>query len=247
MGEAGLNDFLGKIRRAETPGYRRLRRLTLALLRPAGPRIPSWIKPAGRVCYHGHYFVISSCRKLLGLFYYHPLFQSRCKSVGRNLSLEGLPYVAGPVEIFLGDDVSIGGNVTILSGRSFDRPRLAIGDRTVIGWYSTLVASREVVIEEDVLIAPSCRISDTDGHPRDAVKRAQHVPPAPGEVKPVHIGRYAWIGACSHVMKGVTIGEGAIIGANSVVVSDIPPYCIAMGNPAEVFFRNINKQSRASG
>lgn len=46
-------------------------------------------------------------------------------------------------------------------------------------------------------------------------------------------------------MKGVTIGEGAIIGANSVVISDIPPYCIAMGNPAEVYFRNINRKTRA--
>jgi virginiamycin A acetyltransferase len=39
-------------------------------------------------------------------------------------------------------------------------------------------------------------------------------------------------------MKGVTVGEGAVIGANSVVISDIPPYCLAMGNPAEVQSRN---------
>ena len=43
-------------------------------------------------------------------------------------------------------------------------------------------------------------------------------------------------------MKGVTIGEGAIIGANSVVISDIPPYCLAMGNPAEVILRNLGKK-----
>ena len=42
-------------------------------------------------------------------------------------------------------------------------------------------------------------------------------------------------------MKGVTIGEGAIIGANSVVISNIPDYCLAMGNPAEVLFRNIGR------
>jgi len=45
-------------------------------------------------------------------------------------------------------------------------------------------------------------------------------------------------------MKGVTIGEGAVIGANSVVISDIPPYCLAMGNPAEAYFRNFGRPSK---
>lgn len=67
----------------------------------------------------------------------------------------------------------------------------------------------------------------------------------PGEIRPVRICRHAWIANGCHIMKGVTIGEGAIIGANSVVISDIPPYCIAMGNPAEVYFRNINRKTRA--
>jgi acetyltransferase-like isoleucine patch superfamily enzyme len=97
-----------------------------------------------------------------------------------------------------------------------------------------------------VLIAPACRVSDSDGHPRDAIKRAAHVPPDASEVKPVHICRYAWIGAGTHIMKGVTIGEGAIIGVNSVVVNDIPPYCVAMGNPARVVVKNINQAASAA-
>ena len=47
-------------------------------------------------------------------------------------------------------------------------------------------------------------------------------------------------------MKGVTIGEGAIIGVNSVVVNDIPPYCVAMGNPARVVVKNINQTAAAA-
>jgi serine acetyltransferase len=47
-------------------------------------------------------------------------------------------------------------------------------------------------------------------------------------------------------MKGVTIGEGAIVGANSVVISNIPPYSLAMGNPAEVLFRNFGLPTTAS-
>jgi acetyltransferase-like isoleucine patch superfamily enzyme len=47
-------------------------------------------------------------------------------------------------------------------------------------------------------------------------------------------------------MKGVTIGQGAVIGANSVAISDVPPYCLAMGNPAEVYFRNHGRPSKAA-
>jgi acetyltransferase-like isoleucine patch superfamily enzyme len=46
-------------------------------------------------------------------------------------------------------------------------------------------------------------------------------------------------------MKGVTIGEGATVGANSVVISDVPPYSLAIGNPAEILFRNYGLPSTA--
>ena len=65
------------------------------------------------------------------------------------------------------------------------------------------------------------------------------MPPDLKDVRPVRICKRAWIGNGTHIMKGVTIGEGAIIGANSVVISNIPPYSLAMGNPAEVFMRNF--------
>jgi acetyltransferase-like isoleucine patch superfamily enzyme len=42
-------------------------------------------------------------------------------------------------------------------------------------------------------------------------------------------------------MKGVTIGEGAIVASNSFVITDIPSYSLAMGNPAEVYFRNVGR------
>ena len=50
----------------------------------------------------------------------------------------------------------------------------------------------------------------------------------------MRICRRAWIGQNAFILKGVTIGEGAIIGVNSVVVTDIPAYAVAMGNPARV-------------
>ena len=52
--------------------------------------------------------------------------------------------------------------------------------------------------------------------------------------KPVHIGNDCWFGANVVVCPGVTIGEGCVIGAGSVVVKDIPPYSFAAGNPCRV-------------
>jgi galactoside O-acetyltransferase len=52
--------------------------------------------------------------------------------------------------------------------------------------------------------------------------------------KPVIIGKRVWIGFNAIVLKGVTIGEGAVIGAGSVVTRDVPPYCIVAGNPARI-------------
>nr|WP_262335949.1 DapH/DapD/GlmU-related protein [Limosilactobacillus fermentum] len=52
--------------------------------------------------------------------------------------------------------------------------------------------------------------------------------------KLIHIEKGAWLGARVSVLPGVTIGQGAIVGTNSVVTKDIPPYTIAVGNPARV-------------
>jgi virginiamycin A acetyltransferase len=51
---------------------------------------------------------------------------------------------------------------------------------------------------------------------------------------PINIGHDVWIGAQAVILSGVTIGNGAVIGANAVVSSDIPPFAIAVGNPAKV-------------
>ena len=51
-----------------------------------------------------------------------------------------------------------------------------------------------------------------------------------------------WIGQNSIIMSGVTIGQGAVIGAGSIVTKDIPPYCIAAGNPCKVIKYRFNEE-----
>ncbi|MEO8657023.1 MAG: acyltransferase [Bryobacteraceae bacterium] len=194
-----------------------------------------------RFVYELHYFVVGTFQWIIDTFYAQPLFQSRCHSIGRNVRVLALPYVSGHVQIDIGDDVFFNGQVDILCGRFVECPRLVIGNRAAIGGNTLITVNREVVIEEDVIVSVDCRISDSDGHPRQADLRAQKAALDPRDIRAVRIGRSAWIGNGSHIMKGVTIGEGAIIGSNSVVISDIPPYSLAMGNPAEIYFRNIGR------
>ena len=135
----------------------------------------------------------------------------------------------------------LGGKIQIFSGSTSERPQLIVKDHAQINWNVVFTISREVIIEEYARVSYDCRISDTDGYPPRADLRALNAPADPREDRPVRICQHAWIGNGSYIMKGVTIGEGAVVGANSVVTSDIPPYCLAMGNPAEVFFQNFGR------
>ncbi len=200
------------------------------------------LRPLFRGWYEIHFAVLVLFRRMVVYFYMEPLFRSRCASAGRNLQLySDLPYIDGHVDIHIGDDVTITGSLYIASGRIHERPELNIQNRVTIGGGSVISVNQSVVIEDDVMIASNCRISDNDGHPRGALLRASHAPLNLRDIRPVLIRRYAWIGNGAQIMKGVIVGEGAIIGANSVVISNIPDYCVAMGNPAEVLFRNVGR------
>lgn len=206
--------------------------------------IPGFLKPLFAFVYSLHFLVIDLLRGALIFFYREPIFRARCVSVGRHLKLTLLPEVYGHTKIYIGDDVSFTGIASIISGRFLDEPTLIIKDRAVIGHHTMFSVNQEIIVEEDVMIANHCAITDNDGHSRSMDLRIQHVPLTARDIRPVRICRGAWLGRGAQIMKGVTIGEGAIIGANSVVISDIPPFALAMGNPAEVVMRGAGKPSK---
>jgi acetyltransferase-like isoleucine patch superfamily enzyme len=240
-----LNRQLLRLKRSDSAFVRFLKRALFRFYCPTLPPLPRLLLPGLRLLYRLHFLTILAFRWILAVCYRNPLFQSKCASFGRDVYIGGLPFVTGPIEIHIGNGVQLGENLSIMSGHILDRPRLILKDRAEVGPDSVIVVNREVVIEEHARVSWACRISDSDGHPREADRRAAGEPADAKDILPVHIGRYAWIGNGSHIMKGVTIGEGAIIGANSVVISNIPPYSLAMGNPAEVILRNFGLPSTA--
>jgi acetyltransferase-like isoleucine patch superfamily enzyme len=238
------NSLILKIKRGETPFYKTLGTIARGILYPRPPRLPRWMLPPFRLMYEVHYMVIRTWHTFWNIVYRGPMFQARCASFGKGVSVDRLPFVYGHVDIHIGDNVWIGGDVSITSGRLVDRPVLIVKDRAEIAWGVSIAVSKEVIIEEHARVSNGVRISDSDGHPREADLRAKNEPVRIRDIKPVRICKNAWIGNGTHIMKGVTIGEGAVIGANSVVISDIPPFSLALGNPAEVLFRNYGRPSK---
>jgi acetyltransferase-like isoleucine patch superfamily enzyme len=240
-----INNLILSVKRGKTPLHRFLRSLLKNISRPQIPPLPRLLRLPFRFFYELHYVVIFVGRWLLTVCYRLPLFQARCEKVGRNLSIDGLPFVSGHVKIEIGDNVWLGGKVAILSGRMLDEPRLIIRDNAEVGWNTLITVNREVIIEEHVRVSYDCRITDSDAHPQEADLRAAGQPAHLDNIRPVRICRNAWIGNGTHIMKGVTIGEGAIIGANSVVMTDVPRYCLAVGNPARAYLKDFGLPSTA--
>ncbi len=136
--------------------------------------------------------------------------------------------------ISMGEDSQILQNSRIWSYKinGKKQPELRIGDGCYLGYYLSILAGDDVVIEDEVLMASNILIT-TESH---GVDPESDIPYMDQELTaaPVHIKKGCWIGEKVTIMPGVTIGEKCIIGANSVVTHDIPDYCMAVGSPARV-------------
>lgn len=240
-----MGSFALKIRRGETPFYRTLKNLARTLMSSSLP-LPRFFNPLLRALFNAQQAFLNGFRWGLSYFVYGPLFRGRCETVGERFRVTKMPYVVGHARIYIGNGVNFFGKVDVFTGRQCDDPKLVLGDRVDIGHNVVFLVNKEIVFENDINVASGVRFMDSDAHPRDTMARIADLAAPPDEIKPIRICRYAWIGQNSFIMKGVTIGEGAIIGVNSVVVNDIPPYSVAMGNPARVVVKNLNKAGAAS-
>ncbi len=118
---------------------------------------------------------------------------------------------------------------------------IRIGSECYVGDHSRIWSAVGVTIGDRVLIAHSVNIHDNDAHPMSANQRhiqtvdicyRNKIDLADVGIAPIVICDDVWIGFNATIMKGVTIGKGAIIGAATFITKDVPPYAIVVGNPA---------------
>jgi maltose O-acetyltransferase len=124
-----------------------------------------------------------------------------------------------------------------------------------IHWRAEFYAPAGIVIGENCIIGDSCFLDGREGitfgenvnvGSHVSIYTRQHDVDSPhfDEVgAPVVVGTYAWIASHAVILPGVTIGEGAVVAAGSVVPSDVAPYTLVGGNPARVI-RDRNRDLR---
>lgn len=211
-----------------------------------------WLKKVAKKVYNlripsnGMYRVLASeyqlrryaLNELSRIFYFQPMFESACRKVGQGFRLQLCPDSKVPVvcrvELEIGDFVTLSARATISGATNAEEaPLVRIGDRSYLGDRIVLRAGKDLIIGKHVLIATNTLISGDPGHPLDAIERRSK--PAPREsLGRIEIGDDVWIAYNVFILGNVTIGEGAVIGANSVVTRDVPPYALVGGNPARV-------------
>jgi acetyltransferase-like isoleucine patch superfamily enzyme len=130
---------------------------------------------------------------------------------------------------------------------------IKIGEWCYVGEHSRIWSAEKIEIGNRVLISHNVNIHDTNSHPLNSDLRHQHFRdisttghPRKGldlVSRPIIIEDDVWIGFNSIILKGVTIGEGAIIGAGSVVTKDVSSWTIVGGNPAKII-REIPRNER---
>ncbi len=160
----------------------------------------------------------------------------------KNLQVVGRPlHIIGGKHIEVGENVQIFRNARIdaitswqIAGQLFN-PKIKIGNNAVINSYCHIGCLDRVEIGDYTTVGARTYITD---HTHGTVGMDDLLlPPRHRKLYskgPVVIGKYVSIGEGCAIMPGVTIGDHAVIGANSVVTKDIPPYCVAAGNPAKV-------------
>ena len=140
--------------------------------------------------------------------------------------------ILGPCIVSVAGRFAVGNDLTIRS-RGYNpveisvgpKAKLEFGDNVFLNQGVRIACTSEVTIGNNVLLGDETVILDTDYHGAAG---------APAKAAPVRIETDVWLGTRVIVLRGVTIGQGSVVGAGAVVTRSIPPFVFAAGVPARV-------------
>lgn len=169
-------------------------------------------------------------KKAFWRFITQTIFKKTFNYIGHSSSIFKPLQLDGVNSIVLEDSVRVAEGAWLMGGGNKNKT-LIIKTGTSIGHYSHIIGLYSLTVESNVLIADRVFISDCTHCYEDI-----NIPVIKQNVKKlssVTIGEGTWIGE-NVCVCGSSIGKHCVIGANSVVLSSIPDYCVAAGNPAKV-------------
>lgn len=160
---------------------------------------------------------------------------------GKTSKLGFSQHICGEEYIVVRENVIIGkaNSLTAFPVNNKQKIIIEIGDNCVLGQDCHITAAEGVFIGKGVRTGKSVLISD-NAHGDSRIMEQMLMPPneRPLTTKgPIYIGDNVWIGEKAAILSGVKVGEGAIVGANSVVTHDVPPYTVVAGCPAKIIYK----------
>lgn len=159
--------------------------------------------------------------------FYLSLVRADLKDIDISLQCDGRIFLSGTKDIHVGRRCRMGRDTVL---RTMECGHISLGSDIRINRGATLVSYSKISIGDYAIIGEFVSIRDANHgtSPEKPMRNQKHT------TSPIDIGKDVWIGRGCCILPGVTIGKGSIIGANSVVTGDIPPYSIAAGIPAKV-------------
>ncbi len=183
-------------------------------------------------------------------------------SIPENVSVDDTAYLETTFSFYfyrseLPCGLEVGRGASTYLGTMFDvgpRGRVKLGDYALVHG-ARIICDSAISIGDYALISWNAVLMDTRRLPFDAGQRRKELERVPMRqprlaaadvpARPITIERNVWIGFDACVLPGVTIGEGAIVGARSVVAADVPPFTVVAGNPAR-FIRSLNGKQKGN-
>lgn len=183
--------------------------------------------------------ILNSCQKMRRSFrYFAFLLESKLEGgkllAGKNVKINHKVKFQGKGVVQVEDNVTLGfrlggsSSIPILLQPRESNSIIQIGSGSTIVNGTEIICREKVTIGKKCLIGSRCTIVDSDFHSINPSDRTG------GLTLPVTLGDNVWLGLGVTILKGVTIGNDAVVGAGSIVTKDIPPGGIAGGNPARI-------------